>query len=59
MMRVDARALDRAIKRKDWERAALYLLLLVAQARREAPDAGIDDLIDALTFGEDGDDGPP
>jgi hypothetical protein len=57
MMRVDARALDRAIKRRDWERAALYVLLLVVQPRRPS-DAGIDDLIGALTLGEDGDDRP-
>jgi hypothetical protein len=49
--------LARAIKRRDWDRAALYALLAFAQALRESPDATLEDLLAALTFPEDSDDG--
>jgi len=49
--------LARAIKRRDWDRAALYTLLAFAQALRESPDATLEDLLGALTFPEDSDDG--
>jgi hypothetical protein len=49
--------LARAIKRKDWDLAALYALLSFAHALRQSPDATLEDLLAALTFMEDADDG--
>lgn len=44
-------ALTAAVRRRDWERVALYVLLGVAEAARTAPPGTIDDVI-ALLAGE-------
>lgn len=41
-------ALALAVRRQEWERVALYLLLGVAAAARKAPPGAIDDVLDAL-----------
>ncbi|MEX0750495.1 MAG: hypothetical protein WD359_06765 [Dehalococcoidia bacterium] len=47
--------LARAIKRRDWDAAALYALLALARAIEDAPEATLDDLLAALTLTEDSD----
>lgn len=41
-------ALARQIRRRDWERVALLLLLAMAEAARRLPPGDIDDLIALL-----------
>ena len=48
-------ALARAIERRDWERACLYLLDAALLALRDLPHDGIDEAINLLT-GDDDDD---
>jgi hypothetical protein len=54
-------ALARAIQRKDWERASLYVLVAALRIGDRLPHATLDDLLDALaddalTGTEDSDD---
>jgi hypothetical protein len=41
-------ALARAIQRKDWERASLYVLIAALRVGDRLPQATVDDLLDAL-----------
>jgi hypothetical protein len=51
-------ALARHIRRRDWERVALLLLVAMAEAARRLPPDGIDDLLALLAEapGEERDD---
>ena len=51
-----ARPLAAAIRRNEWERVALLLLLGMAEAARKAPPGTIDDVLAMLSLEEDGDD---
>jgi hypothetical protein len=51
-------ALDRAVRRNDWERVALALLIALAAAARKAPPGTIDDLLALLSGEEARDDAP-
>lgn len=57
-MTANAGALGRAIKRNDWERVALALVLALAAATRKAPPGTIDDLLAMLSTEEAADDPP-
>ncbi|TAK64569.1 MAG: hypothetical protein EPO22_05670 [Dehalococcoidia bacterium] len=46
-----------AIRRKDWERAALLLLIGALEAVRDAPPGTIDDVL--MLLSADGDEEPP
>ena len=50
-----ARPLAAAMRRNEWERVALLLLLGVAEAARKAPPGTIDDVLAMLSAEEDGD----
>ena len=51
-------AMARAVRRDEWERLSLYLLLAFAAAARRAPAGTIEDLLALLADEEAGDDGP-
>jgi hypothetical protein len=53
------RALAAAVRRSEWERVALLLLLGVAMAARKAPPGTIDDVLALLSDGEDRDAAKP
>jgi hypothetical protein len=57
-MTAAASALDRAVRRNDWERVALALLIALAAAAREASPGTIDDLLALLSGEEARDDAP-
>jgi hypothetical protein len=57
-MTAAATALDRAVRRNDWERVALALLIALAAAARNAPPGTIDDLLALLSGEEARDDAP-
>jgi len=48
--------ITRAIERRDWDRAALYVLLAFSRVLRETPGAALEDLLAALTPAEESDD---
>ena len=47
-MTTAARAMETAIRRREWERIALALLLACAEAARRAPPGEIEDLLRLL-----------
>ncbi|MBI2724016.1 MAG: hypothetical protein HYX50_03040 [Chloroflexi bacterium] len=49
-------AMEAAVRRQEWERVALSLLLGMALAAREASDAEVADLLAVLTAREEGGD---
>ena len=49
------RTIAASIRRNEWERVALLLLIGVAAAARKAPPGTIDDVLALLSAGEDGD----
>ncbi|MBI5285095.1 MAG: hypothetical protein HY874_08390 [Chloroflexi bacterium] len=49
------RTIAASIRRNEWERVALLLLIGVAAAARKAPPGTIDDVLALLSAEEDGD----
>ena len=49
------RTIAASIRRSEWERVALLLLIGVAAAARKAPPGTIDDVLALLSAEEDGD----
>jgi hypothetical protein len=56
MTRAQAGALERAVRRNEWERVALALLIALADAARRAPPGTIDDVLALLSDEEGRDD---
>ena len=54
----NASAIEQAIRRNEWERIALALLIALAAAARNAPPGTIDDLLALLSIEEAADDAP-